>query len=401
MKKIVARWKCLVIILIGATSLFLCQLSSFNVFREWTEWNQQTADYCTSTVCGNDTERSILSNHKHIINHGLVNKETFTGSQPTTKALAKHERKQGNYLRKINRRRKVHTLPGDSIKRTNNESDKSINKRNFFDFWRSDKFDMMKFEDINISEETDFSEFISVSKNIPEKTLPAVPTEASRLITASSYGERSSTGRKRFKKYTDVKPIPTPPTPGAAFEKSSQVYASPKTEKEDHLIYSGPILDARLPYCVVGSFLGTVVVRVSALVLKSIRTYVKSRRNRRKRHIPSFTYPEHQQIEVHTDCNLAQLPLNLQEILMKKLDVRCKGRYYGWQKVGAAFKVDIDDMRYLELEYKKDNGSPTLRLLELLGIERNKTISDLVILLKSSKIKRFDITSKIKLTKRK
>ena len=86
---------------------------------------------------------------------------------------------------------------------------------------------------------------------------------------------------------------------------------------------------------------------------------------------------------------------------MKKLDVRRKGRYNGWQKVGAAFKVNIDDMRYLELEYKKDNGSPTLKLLELLGITRNKSISDLVILLKSSKIKRFDITSNIKLTKRK
>lgn len=401
MKKIVARWKCLVIILIGATILFLCQLSSSKVFREWTEWNQQTADYCTSTVCGNDSERSILSNHKHIINHGLVNKETFTGSQPTTKALAKQERKQGNYLRKINRRRKVHTLPLYSIKKANNESDKSINKRNLFDSWRSDKFKMMKFEDINISEETDFSEFISVSKNIPEKTLPALPTEASPLITASSYGERSSTGRKRFKKYTDVKPIPTPQTPGAAFKKPSQVYASPKTEKEDHLIYRGPIPDAMLPYCVVGSFLGTLVVRVSALVLKSIRTYVKSRRSRRKRHITSFNDPEHQQIEVHSDCNLAQLPLNLQELLMKKLDVRRKGRYNGWQKVGAAFKVNIDDMRYLELEYKKDNGSPTLKLLELLGITRNKTISDLVILLKSSKIKRFDITSNIKLTKRK
>ena len=288
-----------------------CQLSSSNIFREWTEWNQQTADYRTSTVCGNDTERSILSNHKHIINHGLVNKETFTGSQPTTKALAKHERKQGNYLRKINRRRKVHTLPVYSIKKANNESDKSINKRNLFDSWRSDKFKMMKFEDINISEETDFSEFISVSKNIPEKTLPALPTEASPLTTASSYGERSSTGRKRFKKYTDVKPIPTPQTPGAAFKKPSQVYASPKTEKEDHLIYRGPIPDAMLPYCVVGSFLGTVVARVSALVLKSIRTYVKSRRSRRKRHITLFNDPEHQQIELHSGKFICTLLLDL------------------------------------------------------------------------------------------
>ena len=85
-------------------------------------------------------------------------------------------------------------------------------------------------------------------------------------------------------------------------------------------------------------------------------------------------------------------------MLMKKLDVHRKGeRFYGWQRIGAEFKIHIDDLRYLKLEYKRDNGSPTIKLLEILGITKNKTISDLVKVLESPKVNRFDITSLIKL----
>lgn len=94
-----------------------------------------------------------------------------------------------------------------SIKKINNESDKSINKRNFFDFWCFDKFKMMKFEDINILEEIDFSEFILVFKNILEKIFFVFLIEVSLLIIVFSYEERSSIGWKRFKKYIDVKLI--------------------------------------------------------------------------------------------------------------------------------------------------------------------------------------------------
>ena len=83
---------------------------------------------------------------------------------------------------------------------------------------------------------------------------------------------------------------------------------------------------------------------------------------------------------------------------MKKLDVHGKGeRFYGWQRIGAEFEIHIDDLRYLKLEYKRDNGSPTVKLLEILGITKNKTISDLVTVLEIPKVNRFDITSLIKL----
>ena len=93
------------------------------------------------------------------------------------------------------------------------------------------------------------------------------------------------------------------------------------------------------------------------------------------------------------------LPLNLEDFLVKKLDVRRKGqRFYGWQKVGAVFNIRRDDLRYLKIEYKRDNGSPTSKLLEMLGKAKNRTISDLMDVLKSSDVNRLDITSVIKLT---
>ena len=86
-------------------------------------------------------------------------------------------------------------------------------------------------------------------------------------------------------------------------------------------------------------------------------------------------------------------------MLVKKLDVRRKGeRFYGWQKLGAEFKVDIDDLRYLKIEYKRDNGSPTSKLLEILGITKNATMSELVDILNSAKVNRPDVTTLIKLT---
>ena len=99
------------------------------------------------------------------------------------------------------------------------------------------------------------------------------------------------------------------------------------------------------------------------------------------------------------DCNLAHLPLDLQEILIKKLDVRCKRkRSYGWKTVGEAFEIPNDDLRYLKLEYKRDTGSPTSKLLEILGITKKKTISDLVAVLRGPELRRPDISSIITLT---
>ncbi|XP_078358137.1 uncharacterized protein LOC144642904 [Oculina patagonica] len=93
---------------------------------------------------------------------------------------------------------------------------------------------------------------------------------------------------------------------------------------------------------------------------------------------------------------LSEIPPDLEDLLVKKLDVRCKGeRLYGWQKVGAVFKIANHDLDYLKLEYKRDNGSPTSKLLCLLGISKGKTVSDLMNVLKSPKVKLPDVASVI------
>jgi len=83
---------------------------------------------------------------------------------------------------------------------------------------------------------------------------------------------------------------------------------------------------------------------------------------------------------------LSEIPADLEELLIKKLDVRRSGeRLNGWQKIGTAFGIRRDDLKYLENAYKKDGGSPTKELLEKLSTQ-GKSVSDLVNVLKSSNV---------------
>lgn len=121
--------------------------------------------------------------------------------------------------------------------------------------------------------------------------------------------------------------------------------------------------------------------------------FILQRRKKFRRHRESTKF------EVDSNINLADLPFHVEEFLIKKLDVRCPGqRFYGWQKVGEAFHIDKDDLRYLKIEYKRDNGSPTSKLFEMLGKTQNRNVSDLVEVLRSPERRRSDIVSVIKLT---
>lgn len=94
------------------------------------------------------------------------------------------------------------------------------------------------------------------------------------------------------------------------------------------------------------------------------------------------------------DTTLSELPPDLEDLLVEKLDVRCKGeRLCGWQKVGKAFKIPSDFLKYLNIEYRRDNGSPTSKLLLKLGTSEGKTVSDLVNVLKSPEVNLPDVAS--------
>ena len=96
------------------------------------------------------------------------------------------------------------------------------------------------------------------------------------------------------------------------------------------------------------------------------------------------------------DLNLSKMPPDLDYLLVKTLDMRRRGeRRYGWQKVGAAFKIPKDDLEYLNIEYRRDNGSPTSTLLAILGT-RGKTVSDLENVLRSPKVKLPNVASLIR-----
>jgi len=93
---------------------------------------------------------------------------------------------------------------------------------------------------------------------------------------------------------------------------------------------------------------------------------------------------------------LSDISPSLEELLIKKLDVRRNGeRLYGWQKVGTGFGVGRDDLKYLENAYKKDGGSPTKELLDML-ICQGKKVSELVNVLKSPNVNYPDVALLIK-----
>ena len=84
---------------------------------------------------------------------------------------------------------------------------------------------------------------------------------------------------------------------------------------------------------------------------------------------------------------LSDISPQLEDLLIKKLDVPLEGgRLYGWQQLGTAFGISKDVLKYLEIAYKRDNGSPTKELLEILGSE-GKRVSDVAEVLQKMRIK--------------
>ena len=71
---------------------------------------------------------------------------------------------------------------------------------------------------------------------------------------------------------------------------------------------------------------------------------------------------------------------DLEDILVKKLDVRHKGQY-GWKKVGSALGIDQLNLEYWETAYYcgMPTNSPTKELLETLKTRRpDLTVADLI-----------------------
>jgi len=91
-----------------------------------------------------------------------------------------------------------------------------------------------------------------------------------------------------------------------------------------------------------------------------------------------------------TGLPLVDLSPTLENELIKRLDVRHKGEY-GWKKLGNAFDVDKDDLKYLETAYQRSVESPTKDLLDILDKSQCRTVGEVLNKLKGSYVNRPDV----------
>lgn len=98
------------------------------------------------------------------------------------------------------------------------------------------------------------------------------------------------------------------------------------------------------------------------------------------------------------DLNLAEIPPDLEDILVQELDIRqTTGKYevYRWQKVGREAGIPQRELKYLETEYDRPYGSPTKLLLDKLG-SQGRTISYLIDVLQTPKVQLGSVAASIR-----
>lgn len=74
----------------------------------------------------------------------------------------------------------------------------------------------------------------------------------------------------------------------------------------------------------------------------------------------------------------------------------CHKGEYGWQKLGEAFEIDTDDLKYLGTAYQRKVESPTKELLEILDKNQLRTVGDLLNKLNGSNVNRPDVARLIR-----
>lgn len=243
-------------------------------------------------------------------------------------------------------------------------------------------------EDPNISEDASFDKS-SFMQDVNGKTTTALQNRENRVFNKRGRASPRFPAKERTPPRSKVTTLEE--TNSGLIQLTSQS-ADPEVENDVLSDYTEKIL-----YLIVGVLLGVTLRGYFSSRILSI--YVNAmawlKNPRRYKQLNSKKQPR---IAVDSNLNLSMLPPDLEDLLCMKLDVRRKGeRSSGWRKVGAEFKVSQDHLRYLNIEYRRDNGSPTSKLLQVLGT-RGKTISDLVDVLKSPRVNRLDIANLITLT---
>jgi len=323
---------------------------------------------------------------------------------PLTKALMASKRKkpEHKHFHSFTRNRNAHY--GKS-KDDGSSGSKTIKWTAWPSLDISDISDEEELEDSNLSEIADLNSFLSPSQDIKGISTVSPPTKAS-LSNAFQ--------RWRQRRLDVPRPIARPPV--VVNTRSKQPIPEQMNKGSYNFTTSSQNISIN---CVLGGFLGTsLACLLSGAALLWLLLSLQKRRGWYMRwhgtELPESEVEELPYFNEKADytnttsssyaatsvnlkqLNLSELPPDLEHLLVKTLDVRRRGeRHYGWQKVGAAFKISKDDLEYLKIEYRRDNGSPTSTLLSILGT-KGKTVSDLENVLRSPKGKLPNVASRIR-----
>ncbi|PFX27698.1 hypothetical protein AWC38_SpisGene7581 [Stylophora pistillata] len=123
-----------------------------------------------------------------------------------------------------------------------------------------------------------------------------------------------------------------------------------------------------------------------------VGTLDTSERERLVNETTNETHDEASTVTVSPDLNLAEIPPDLLDKLVMRLDVPqaeksiTQGKTFGWQTVGKEVGIPQTELKYYEHLGRHASESPTKMLLDKMG-SQGKTISDLVDVLNKPKLK--------------
>ena len=239
------------------------------------------------------------SNYENSTSQDWFNEDTSPSNKPRTKA-PERLRKEINYRDRLNKKRKLDLLAAAEIRRhTIHGSGKEIITKNLSASWRqalrSDALNSINFEDKNISEETDLSEMASVAEHVFKKS-----PNVSRTKAALKTKKRRNRRKKRMTKRADfvVGPISISQISREDFRNKPNRPHPPEMEKTGHFTNTALPHGAIISY-LLWVFLGSAALSLWAVLLDSLRSYIKSLCGQNKARM-SLKDPEHQQIVVNS-----------------------------------------------------------------------------------------------------
>lgn len=251
------------------------------------------------TICGNGTGSCRSNNYENSTSQDWFNEDTSPRNKPTTKAPEKHPRKDASHRDRLNKKRKLDFLAIAEIRsHAINGSRKQIVTKHLSgsrrQALRSDALNSISFEYKKMSEKRDLSEMASVA-DVFQKS-PNVSRTKAALKTKKVGNGRKKRMTKRVQVL--VVPIPIPQISKEVFRNKPDRPHPLEIEKTGHFTSTDLQHDAIISY-LSWVFLGSAALSLWAVLLDSIRNYIKSHCRQHKAHM-SLKHTQHRQIVVNS-----------------------------------------------------------------------------------------------------